>query len=77
MKCQLPTCGGQSNSSGFCPAHARLQRREKPVMKCDRCGKPGSDVHGEAVLCEMCLCLILREWRIRFEEFGALQEAQG
>jgi len=44
-------------------------------MKCDRCGMPGSDVHGEAVLCETCLCLILREWRIRFDEFGSLQEA--
>ena len=45
-------------------------------MKCERCGKAGADVLGEAVLCDGCLCLIVREWKVKFEEFGELAEAQ-
>ncbi len=41
-------------------------------MKCERCGRPGADVLGEVVLCEECLCLVLREWRIKHAEFGEL-----
>jgi hypothetical protein len=41
-------------------------------MKCERCGKPGADLLGECVLCEQCLALIIREWRIKHEEFGEL-----
>jgi hypothetical protein len=41
-------------------------------MKCERCGKLGADVQGEAVLCEQCLSLIVQEWKIRHEEFGEL-----
>jgi hypothetical protein len=41
-------------------------------MRCERCGKPGCDVQGEAILCENCLSLVIREWKIRFEEFGKL-----
>lgn len=43
-------------------------------MKCQRCGKPGADILGECSLCELCLAAIIREWKIRFEEFGALTE---
>jgi hypothetical protein len=31
---------------------------------------------GEAILCETCLALILREWKIRQEEFGQLHHDQ-
>lgn len=41
-------------------------------QKCERCGRPGCDVEGEAVLCSECIALVIREWRIRFEEFGEL-----
>ena len=45
-------------------------------MKCERCGKPGADVCGEACLCETCVSLIIREWRIRHDEFGELQASR-
>ena len=45
------------------------QRRE-------RCGRSGHDVEGEVVLRSECLSLVLREWRIRFNEFRQLTEAQ-
>lgn len=42
-------------------------------MKCERCGRPGSEVcGGEAVLCELCLVQVIREWKIRFSEYGIL-----
>ena len=45
-------------------------------LKCERCGRPGSDVLGEACLCEECLAVVVREWKIRFEEFGQLEGAR-
>jgi hypothetical protein len=45
-------------------------------MKCERCGCLGADILGEAVLCEECLVLIVREWRVKREEFGQLTQAQ-
>ena len=41
-------------------------------MKCERCGRTGADISGEVVLCDECLALIVREWKIRREEFGEL-----
>jgi hypothetical protein len=41
-------------------------------MTCERCGLPGAEIAGEVTLCETCLVQILREWKIRHEEFGAL-----
>lgn len=40
--------------------------------RCERCGKAGCDVVGEAVLCEVCLGLVVREWKIAFQTFGEL-----
>lgn len=57
-------------------------------MKCERCGKAGSDVLGECCLCDECtvaglnkmvtvatplrLALIVREWMVKRAEFGEL-----
>lgn len=41
-------------------------------MKCERCGKPGADVLGEGCFCETCLALLIREWKIRFDEIGEI-----
>ena len=48
------------------------QEESEDCVRCERCGKPGADVQGEAVLCESCLSLVIREWRIKFEEIGEL-----
>lgn len=45
-------------------------------MKCERCGRAGADILGEACLCETCLTMVIREWKIKFEEIGELTEAQ-
>ena len=42
-------------------------------MNCERCGKHGADIAGEVVLCELCLSLIVREWKVRHDEFGVLK----
>jgi hypothetical protein len=41
-------------------------------MRCERCGKPGHDVEGEVCLSDTCLALIVREWKVRHDEFGQL-----
>ena len=41
-------------------------------MTCERCGLVGHDVVGEVVLCDECLGLVVREWRISFDEIGVL-----
>jgi hypothetical protein len=46
-------------------------------MRCERCGRPGADILGEVILCEPCLGLVLREWKIHFAEFGDLQGTEG
>lgn len=48
--------------------------KDKPerILRCERCGKPGSDIQGEAILCDTCISLVIREWKIKHEEFGEL-----
>jgi DNA-directed RNA polymerase subunit RPC12/RpoP len=47
------------------------------TLKCERCGSTSAaDIEGEAILCQLCLSLVLREWRIRFQEFGQLTEGR-
>jgi hypothetical protein len=44
-------------------------------MRCERCGTDQNCERFDAlVLCEACLLLILKEWRVRRSEFGALTE---
>jgi predicted RNA-binding Zn-ribbon protein involved in translation (DUF1610 family) len=46
-------------------------------MKCSRCGDSTQCLkYGTVYLCEACLILIIREWHVRQQEFGALTEAQ-
>src|SRR5215471_1115631 len=61
-----------------CPGNGKKKKRGMEMLKCERCGKPGADIAGEFVLCqgnEGCLSLVLREWRVKHEEFGELGEA--
>ena len=44
-------------------------------MKCERCGRPTSDIGGEIPLCDSCLALIIREWKIRHDEYGELTQS--
>ena len=42
-------------------------------MKCERCGKAGAiDVEGEAILCDLCLAMVIREWKVKFDELNEL-----
>ena len=45
---------------------------DKPI-RCDRCGetKP-CEIFDTVVLCDPCLVMVLKEWRIRRMEFGEL-----
>jgi hypothetical protein len=44
-------------------------------MKCERCGKPATDNDSEIPLCDSCLTLIVREWKIRHDEYGELAKS--
>jgi ribosomal protein S14 len=44
----------------------------KQIMRCERCGREGSDICGPIILCFECLALIAREWKVKHDEFGAL-----
>jgi uncharacterized protein (UPF0212 family) len=43
-------------------------------VNCERCGQPGQDIEGAAVVCRECLVRIVREWQIRDEEFRELAD---
>src|SRR5207247_2556190 len=49
-------------------------KREKTTMTCERCGKTSDDdiidALGEAVLCEVCLIAIIRNWKATAVEDG-------
>ncbi len=57
----------QANCKAFIAWFNRFVGDWRKPMNCDRCGRPGSDVLGEVVLCEGCLCLVVREWKLKFE----------
>jgi hypothetical protein len=42
-------------------------------MRCERCGSSeGAEQLGSIVLCEDCVALILKEWKLRRDEFAEL-----
>jgi len=50
-------------------------RDKPPTTHCDRCGDPKPcERFDRVILCDDCLVLIQREWRIRKSEVGVLSK---
>lgn len=78
----VPTCPDLSRTAPVptCPLLCRGDRLgDNPsgmARRCDRCGE-GNDCEtfGGIPLCEECIVLVVKEWRIKRDEFGALTHA--